>query len=367
MTPNPSEVDDQSKYLIRLVLVIVGLATLIGIVYMNAPLYRWKILTTFDHEIESLEFISPSTGWLSEFIPNQERKDDDFWSEKRLGTNRLQLTQDGGRSWKIIYQATADGIFKQLRYVNTLKWLLGIKVIFPDRIEQRPKGMLYKSLDGGYQWEKIGDLPQGGAYEIYFLNEQQGYFVGDNLFFTSDGGKQWKFLATIENRLILAKRYYLGPNHFLYFINQGIVTGINPWKNQTLNLVLPPHFQPREVLALPSKPIVYLIGELNSKWTLLGYENGKRLSQEVVPIHEADFNVSAFTYGENLINLVGPATWSFFRPYYFYVRNSKGWYQESLSGFKNFELFAYCGNHAWAVRIALLKGHRELLRRQGVD
>jgi hypothetical protein len=350
----------KKKHITRLFLLSIFLVIIIGEGCMNKPLYQWKVIRRFDNEIASIEFISPLKGWMSDFIFDNDADSKKSLAKYRWSTNRIQSTEDGGKTWKIIYQSS--GLIERLRYMNTLGGLLGIKVWYDDKMKQRPLHfMLYKSIDKGYNWEKICDLPYA-TENFYFVNENNGYaWTLGKIFATSNQGKQWNLIATMNIIYRRGKLYNVGKDNFIYFIKNNDAIGMNPWQNRKVTLALPNDFKPKDILANPSQSTVYVLGVATQGWTLLVYKNNELISTELVPLEQAS-NPESFAYGENILNLVG-STSSFFKPYHFYVKNQNGWHTESLSGSKNFEHFAYWGNHAWAIRIALLRGNRELLQR----
>jgi len=325
---------------------------------------KWQILKTFDSEIESLEFVSPVRGWMSDFIPKD--KNDlptgKLWAKYKQSINRIQITEDGGKTWKILYQESS-GLIRHLQYMKETGWLLGIKVIACEGQEHPLHFMLYRSKNKGYHWEKVGDLPYS-TKGFYFFDEHQGYaWTLGQIFATSNAGNYWQPIASMDIIYKKGRISNIGNNQFIYFIENEVVVKLNSWKNSRVVLPLPENFKPQDILANPSQAIVYVIGLQNNKWCLLAYKNDKFISTEALPIQEKEFDVEVFAYGKDLLNLVGSTASSFLKPYYFYVRDKNGWHKESLSGSKNFEQFAYWENHAWAVRIALLQGKRELLRR----
>ena len=339
---------------------------MLGINQMHNDLYFGEIINSFHHEMVSLEFSSPVKGWLSEVVVKTEDLQEDR-AEYTKGVNRIQQTTDGGKTWRMIYESPRT-LIKQLHYMNGTNELWGVKSVY-QKGQFRPHFMLYKSPDEGVHWDKVCELPVPYAIDGFtFFDEPHGYvWTLTKIFATSTGGKQWQLLTPAINppsneELINP----IGPDQFMYFITRQIqeVKGINPWKKQELNLELPDLFEPQNVLADPAHPTVYVIGQIAAQWQLLGYEQEQLSSQETVPIRERDFMIDVFAYGDNVINLVGLTTRSFLSSYYFYVRDVNGWHKEHPSGKKGFEHMVYWGNHAWAIRIALLKGYRELWRRR---
>ncbi|BAP57589.1 hypothetical protein THII_3292 [Thioploca ingrica] len=324
--------------------------------------YKWEILGTFDNEILSLEFISPSKGWMSELLIDK-TGEPEMWQEYKKGTNRIQVTGDGGKTWKIIYESPGSFI-EQFQYMDTTRWLLGVKSTYQEG-EGRPDFMLYKSIDEGHHWEAFCQLPVPHSIEgFYFFDDYKGYvWTLAKLFATSDRGKTWNLITSTDMPYKTGKIYRIGLANFFYFIDNNEVKKVNPWENTNIYLTLPIDFKAKDIFANPLQSKVYILGQTPSRWHLLEYENDQLVSTEVVPIKEKQFELEAFVYGKNTFQVIG-STLSFFKPYHFYVKDPTAWHKESLSGKKNFEYFAFWENHTWAVRIALFQGNRELLHRE---
>ena len=59
------------------------------------------------------------------------------------------------------------------------------------------EGLLYKTVDGGVKWERLGRLPPLGisASNIMAFNDEQHGFIGhetSNIYYTCDGGVTWE-------------------------------------------------------------------------------------------------------------------------------------------------------------------------------
>jgi len=331
---------------------------------MNNHIYKWEGLGTFRSEIESLEFISLFKGWMSDFIFNKQKGKIKRFRKYRQSINRIQITEDGGNTWKIIHQSESSGLMRYFQYINSIGWLLSIKVLYHEKQHPPLKFILYKSLDEGHKWEKVCDLPYS-TKGFYFFDEYNGYaWTLGKIFATSNQGKFWRLIASKDIIYKKGKSNNIGRDQIVYFIKENNVKGLNPWKNIDIILPLPQDFKPENILTSPVVPTIYVLGISKQGYMLLAYEKDRLISEELVPIKKwQQFKSESFTYGDDILNLVGSVQGSFFKSYYFYIRDERGWHEESLSGCKNFEHFAYWGNNAWAVRISLLKGKRELLWR----
>lgn len=332
---------------------------------MNNTLYQWKVIETFDNEIVSIEFASPVKGWMSELLVEKTVKTE-MWEEYKKGANRIQLTEDGGKTWQVIYESTGS-LIEQLQYMDSTGWLLGVKSVYQEG-QPHPNFMLFRSMNEGSYWEKFCELPVPHAVRgFHFFDEHKGYiWTLKKIFFTSNSGKQWKLITSEANISYKGRVYNVGQEQMIYFIanKKKEIKGINPWERKKVNFFLPNDVKAESILANPSQSMVYVIVKTSNKEIkILGYEHNQLIFKENIPIKKQDIIIQSFAYGEDLINLVG-STEAFFKSYYFYVRDQESWHEESIPGKKNFEHFIYWKNHAWAVRIALLKGHRELLQRQ---
>jgi photosystem II stability/assembly factor-like uncharacterized protein len=141
----------------------------------------------------------------------------------------IQKTEDGGVTWKP--QETGTGLnLKEVRFINSLEgWATG-----GEYRGERFQGVLLTTNDGGAKWsiaqaKEVNDLspvfftsPHHGCgiddnhairctndgetwlvtysdrgkkkakRDIFFLNEKQGWIVGDAIWRTNDGGETWK-------------------------------------------------------------------------------------------------------------------------------------------------------------------------------
>jgi len=330
---------------------------------MNSRTYEWEVVGNFRSEIESLEFVSLSKGLMSDFIFNKQKIE--RFAKYRHSINRIQLTEDAGKTWKIIHQSESCGLMRCFQHINSVGWLLSIKVVYDGERHPPLNFMLYKSVNEGYNWEKVCDLPYS-TKGFYFFDEYNGYaWTFGKIFATSNQGKFWKLVASTDIFYKKGKSNNIGKDQVIYYIKGNNINGLNPWRNIDITLHLPEDFKPENILASPILPIIYVLGGSSQGCMILTYEKNRLVSEEFVPIKEClQFKSECFVSGGDLLNLVGSVQGSFFKSYYFYVRDKDGWHEESISGSKNFEHFAYWGNAAWAVRISLLYGRREIVKRR---
>lgn len=95
------------------------------------------------------------------------------------------------------------------------------------------------------------------------------------------------FLERYESKQIV------GNDKSVYFIEDQKVYKFNFWKGEKLHLPLPEELDPEAVIVNPKK--------------------------------EKEFSPGVFSYGDNLINLIGTTTGSFFNNYHFYIRDTNEW------------------------------------------
>ncbi|HEX8385002.1 MAG TPA: YCF48-related protein [Rubricoccaceae bacterium] len=55
-----------------------------------------------------------------------------------------------------------------------------------------PRGGLFRTTDGGRTWADVPLPPQFGLYDVFFLDPQHGWAVGDENYRTVDGGQTWQ-------------------------------------------------------------------------------------------------------------------------------------------------------------------------------
>lgn len=164
-----------------------------------------------DENIESVFFVNEQYGWIC--------------GDKGM----IQKTEDGGTTWKPQETGT-DLNLKEVRFINALEgWATG-----GEYRGERFQGVLLTTKDGGEKWsfveaKEAKDLspvfftsPRHGCgiddnnairctndgerwlvtysdkgkrrakRNIFFLNEKQGWIVGDGIWRTNDGGETWQ-------------------------------------------------------------------------------------------------------------------------------------------------------------------------------
>jgi len=155
--------------------------------------------------LSSITFTNPATGYAVGY------NDEDY--------GYLLKTTDGGQTWSshvVCYQYTLYSF-----YFNT--------VCFPAQdtgyIFQGSTSTVYKSTDGGTSWSNIGNIVSNLGFKqlstMYFVNPDTGFAVGDSgmIFKTVNGGYDW----TMKNANPL---YNLRS---VYFLNEttGLASGVS--------------------------------------------------------------------------------------------------------------------------------------------
>lgn len=149
----------------------------------------WQLLLLGDPIIHSLSFLNEAVGYVSTFsdvdAPNQ--------------IPALLKTTDGGLSWESTF--LSFGPLSELHFIDENTGLgLYRFVNFGSNYN------LVRTTDAGENWEETGLIfSQSGAPKLYFYDEQIG-FIGDGngkLFKTSDGGINWDSLEVgLDSRIV---------------------------------------------------------------------------------------------------------------------------------------------------------------------
>lgn len=103
--------------------------------------------------------------------------------------NRIYKTTDGGITWNITFEKTQS--IKSFQFLNeNVGYFVG------------DNAMMYKTIDGGTTWEQL-TIPYEYYTLVKFYNTSLGYITDDNgnLYRTTDGGMTWQNLTTAYNIL----------------------------------------------------------------------------------------------------------------------------------------------------------------------
>jgi photosystem II stability/assembly factor-like uncharacterized protein len=92
---------------------------------------------------------------------------------------------------------------------------------------------LYKSVDGGINWNKQQVLDDTSGFgNMFFLNDQLGWLVANSIFRTKDGGTSWKKISiTGESQLYDVQ--FLNPRLGYLVGQQGLYRSIDTGNNWT--------------------------------------------------------------------------------------------------------------------------------------
>lgn len=152
-----------------------------------------KGLNTRNESLEKMIFISDSIGFL--FGSN--------WTDQAILNNKLGTQQraiiyktiDGGSTWNISLQA-GRGIF--IDAVNQFEIIYALKrEYFGEQADQIKSAEVYRSVNYGTSWEKVGDAPTSSK-QLFFCDSLNGFIittiknkVGRMLYQTNNAGQNW--------------------------------------------------------------------------------------------------------------------------------------------------------------------------------
>jgi photosystem II stability/assembly factor-like uncharacterized protein len=86
------------------------------------------------------------------------------------------------------------------------------------------KGEIYKTTDGGLNWEEQTSNTKEALYSIWFYNEQIGLAVGSNaiILATNNGGKEWQNIEPPLNTCLTQKSNIKETLFYCQFMNEDI-------------------------------------------------------------------------------------------------------------------------------------------------
>ena len=165
--------------------------------YVNGVLVRscdkcvtWNVVEVEPNPgIVDIQFYNNSVGMLSSIRrPTWISAIDDSLSQISYGQS-LQKTTDGGASWILIDTSRQ---FERLFFVSQ-DTLYGI--------ENYPDNSLYRSIDGGYSWQKVFSAASP-IYDMSVLPDGMAYLLveGKSVYKTSDFGQHWESVYDAGSR-----------------------------------------------------------------------------------------------------------------------------------------------------------------------
>lgn len=126
-----------------------------------------------------------------------------FTREKGLGLAQqkgrggLLRTEDGGKNWNKVYETPSRGQFYSLFFLDPLRgWISG-------GMHSGPMNFVLSTKDGGKNWEHV-DLGAGSVKHLTFLDDKTGWaagsgkqtgatpFIRQGVIFRTTDGKTWK-------------------------------------------------------------------------------------------------------------------------------------------------------------------------------
>ncbi|HSM62635.1 MAG TPA: YCF48-related protein, partial [Gillisia sp.] len=131
--------------------------------------------------------ISPQTsvGFYSIYFVDENHG----WVGGREGT--IARTTNGGNPWNInsVYSSNIHNIVESIYFFDSNTGYISGGFVLPDR-----QTFIYKTLDGGINWNLQLNLYGGVLFELSFINQDNGYVVGTNggVFKTTNSGNTWE-------------------------------------------------------------------------------------------------------------------------------------------------------------------------------
>lgn len=118
----------------------------------------------------AVDFLDTAKGWV-------------------IGGEYILKTENGGNDWHIdlkVELVDKSGGFRDIKFLDeNIGFAIGRKSLYGS-------GILYKTIDGGKNWQRVdeGNLPP--LAKIYFVDNDYGWICGAGiLLYTKDGGNSW--------------------------------------------------------------------------------------------------------------------------------------------------------------------------------
>lgn len=140
----------------------------------------WEIQTSkVDNPLKGIYFVNKEVGFA-------------------VGANDTILsTKTGGRTWRVVQGGIIGAIgddeatmYNAIQFLNeSTGWVAGVHVV--PQVSQN--SVIQKTVDGGQTWVNQETGTEDVLEDIFFLDDQYGWAVGENglVLHTSNGGEKW--------------------------------------------------------------------------------------------------------------------------------------------------------------------------------
>ncbi len=137
----------------------------------GGPLFRttdggisWQVIARITEVFSSIQFVSPSLGWMAGYA------------------GRIERTDDGGQTWKTQRFEREGEVLNSLCFVDQERgWAAG------------GRGLVCRTTNGGNRWEEIVTNRIEDLWTVRFATPERGWIVGEDglILSTTDGGSTW--------------------------------------------------------------------------------------------------------------------------------------------------------------------------------
>ncbi|MBU1114518.1 MAG: T9SS type A sorting domain-containing protein [Bacteroidetes bacterium] len=167
---------------------------------------NWELIKTFNpyETLTRLSYLNNLTIWIGG------------------SDGRVYKSSDGGESWEIVDCGIGEDI-KAIQVISNNN----IVIAASEWIEDFSIGGFYsthtaKSVDAGLNWQTVNFDDDCAIYDLYFLSENKGWAVGNNVFFTDNGGETWAKISQINDKFLTVKFISDSVGFSVAYINDGI-------------------------------------------------------------------------------------------------------------------------------------------------